>query len=262
MPRPLTHDEVVRAATDWVWYPPEAGVVATDRYLLVLFPDHFGDRLQVVRTGAPADAALVPEVLERARRMEGADDLRHLTWWVRLDAPRGLEVLLQARGQREETLSVLARPCDVDLPDLSVPPDVEVRPVVDSASARDAFGVEAAVFGGRVPGPAVLAATAETGRSGRDDVDKRVVAYLDGEPVGIGGITVVDGVARLWGGAVMPHARGRGVYRALLDARLRRAAALGARTGLVKGRVETSAPVLRRAGFTAYGEERSYRLSW
>jgi hypothetical protein len=29
---------------------------------------------------------------------------------------------------------------------------------------------------------------------------------------------------------------------------------------LVKGRVETSAPILRRAGFALYGEERCYRL--
>jgi hypothetical protein len=29
---------------------------------------------------------------------------------------------------------------------------------------------------------------------------------------------------------------------------------------LVKGRVETSAPVLRRAGFVEHGQERSYRL--
>jgi hypothetical protein len=29
---------------------------------------------------------------------------------------------------------------------------------------------------------------------------------------------------------------------------------------LVKGRVATSGPILRRAGFQAYGEERSYRL--
>ena len=28
---------------------------------------------------------------------------------------------------------------------------------------------------------------------------------------------------------------------------------------LVKGRVETSGPILRRAGFTAYGDERCYR---
>jgi hypothetical protein len=32
-------------------------------------------------------------------------------------------------------------------------------------------------------------------------------------------------------------------------------------TGQVKGRVETSAPILRRAGFRGYGEERSYRLA-
>ena len=30
---------------------------------------------------------------------------------------------------------------------------------------------------------------------------------------------------------------------------------------LVKGRVETSAPILRRAGFAAYGEERAYRVT-
>jgi hypothetical protein len=35
----------------------------------------------------------------------------------------------------------------------------------------------------------------------------------------------------------------------------------GATLALVKGRVETSGPILRRAGFTAYGEERSYCVS-
>jgi hypothetical protein len=34
----------------------------------------------------------------------------------------------------------------------------------------------------------------------------------------------------------------------------------GATTALVKGRVDTSAPILGRAGFTAYGEERWYFL--
>jgi hypothetical protein len=29
---------------------------------------------------------------------------------------------------------------------------------------------------------------------------------------------------------------------------------------LVKGRVETSGPILRRAGFVAHGQERSYRV--
>ena len=46
----------------------------------------------------------------------------------------------------------------------------------------------------------------------------------------------------------------------MLDARLRHAVSLGARMALVKGRVETSGPILRRVGFTAYGQERCYVL--
>ena len=55
----------------------------------------------------------------------------------------------------------------------------------------------------------------------------------------------------------MPEARGTGVYRAVLDHRLRAGRGLGCRVALVKGRVDTSAPVLRRAGFATYGEERA-----
>ena len=66
---------------------------------------------------------------------------------------------------------------------------------------------------------------------------------------------------RLWGGAVVPEARDTGVYRALLDHRLRAGVAAGCRMALVKGRVETSAPVLLRAGFQQYGEVRAYRLA-
>ena len=35
----------------------------------------------------------------------------------------------------------------------------------------------------------------------------------------------------------------------------------GCRLALVRGRVETSAPVLQRAGFQEYGQERSYLLA-
>jgi GNAT superfamily N-acetyltransferase len=87
-----------------------------------------------------------------------------------------------------------------------------------------------------------------------------VVAYADGEAVGSGGIAVADGVARLWGGAVRQEARRQGVYRSILDARLRYGAAHGAAMALVKGRIQTSAPILRQAGFAAYGQEIMYRV--
>jgi GNAT superfamily N-acetyltransferase len=85
-----------------------------------------------------------------------------------------------------------------------------------------------------------------------------VVAYLDGVAVGCGGLSLVDGVARLWGGAVREDARSRGAYRAVLDARLRRGLERGVTMALVKGRIQTSGPILRRAGFEVYGQERSY----
>ena len=83
----------------------------------------------------------------------------------------------------------------------------------------------------------------------------------DGVPVGAAGHVVVGETLRLWGGAVVPSARHTGAYRALLDRRLRAGVEAGCTMALVKGRVETSAPVLLRAGFREYGEVRAYRLA-
>ena len=88
-----------------------------------------------------------------------------------------------------------------------------------------------------------------------------MIARREGVPIGTAGHVMAGDVLRLWGACVAPEARGTGVYRALLDHRLRAGVASGARMALVKGRVETSAPVLLRAGFQRYGEERSYRLA-
>jgi GNAT superfamily N-acetyltransferase len=146
---------------------------------------------------------------------------------VRLDSPWGVRELLVARGAAvEETLDVLA---------LSLTGGA-------SALAAQALAAQA------------LAAQALAAPGGT------VVAYSDGVPVGSGGVTMADGVARLWGGGVVPSARGRGVYRAVLAARLEYATAHGATMALVKGRVETSGPILRRAGFAAYGQELIYKV--
>jgi GNAT superfamily N-acetyltransferase len=84
---------------------------------------------------------------------------------------------------------------------------------------------------------------------------------LAGEPVGTAGSTLAGSAVRLWGAGVLEPARGRGVYRAMLAARLRWALEEGASMALVKGRTVTSAPVLRRAGFASYGQERCWQWS-
>lgn len=58
-----------------------------------------------------------------------------------------------------------------------------------------------------------------------------------------------------------PDARRRGAYRAVLAERLRLARAHGATLALVKAKPDTSAPILLRAGFTEYGQQRRYRLA-
>jgi hypothetical protein len=67
-------------------------------------------------------------------------------------------------------------------------------------------------------------------------------------------------VAQLWGAVTLREYRRRGVYRAVLAERLRLAHVHGATLALVKGRVETSGPILLRHGFAVYAEERCYWL--
>ena len=77
---------------------------------------------------------------------------------------------------------------------------------------------------------------------------------------GTGGCTLAGEVAQLWGSITLPASRGRGSYRAVLAERLRLAREHGATLALVKGRVLSSGPILLRAGFADYGEERCYWL--
>jgi hypothetical protein len=87
-----------------------------------------------------------------------------------------------------------------------------------------------------------------------------VVAYVDGEPATTAGCTLAGEVARLWGGATRPELRGRGAYRASLGARLWLAQQQGAALGLVRAVTTTSAPIVRRLGFTGHGVDDRLRV--
>ena len=76
----------------------------------------------------------------------------------------------------------------------------------------------------------------------------RFVAVLDGRIVGAGTSTYLDGAVTLNGGSVLPEARGRGAYRALVRARWEDAAARGT-PALVTQAGRMSAPILLRLGF-------------
>jgi hypothetical protein len=257
----LDRDDVLTRAAEWIWVPPFATELRTPEYRVVAFPDHFAEPTEAMpvsfgSTRQPAQ--VVDDVLDAADALgRGSVTIMGLNERTR---PEGLEAHLVERGASlRETLAVLAVELSGRTLDLAVPDDVEVREVDDLETMRDYDRIGVDVFGGTLRTEKELLDSLESvAQGGRDPM---LVAYRDDAAVGTGGYTVAGDVLRLWGGAVVLDARGTGVYRAVLDHRLRSRQALGCRMALVKGRVETSAPVLRRAGFEAYGEERAYRLS-
>jgi hypothetical protein len=253
----LDPEDVRARLSEWIWVPIEARTVDTDEFLLVAYPAHFSDPTVATRwqSDRPADA-LIDDVLEAAHGL-GRDAV---TFFELGDAtrPPDLEQRLRERGaEQTETLAMLALDLATGPPDLDVPDDVELRPIVDVADLIALERLDHEVFGGQLrPEDEVAAEFADKGPD-----PSQVLAWRGDALVGFAGHTVVGDSLRLWGGAVAAAARHTGVYRALLDHRLRAGLGEGCRVALVKGRVETSAPVLLRAGFASYGEVRAYRLA-
>jgi GNAT superfamily N-acetyltransferase len=76
--------------------------------------------------------------------------------------------------------------------------------------------------------------------------------WLEGELVSAGTSAPTLHGLLLYGGATLPHARGRGAYRALLRARWDEAVAQGAPTLITQGG-SMSRPILERLGFEPIG---------
>ena len=75
------------------------------------------------------------------------------------------------------------------------------------------------------------------------------LATWDGEPAATAGYVAFARSAHLVGGVVLPAFRGRGLYRALVAARLEHARAAGLTLATSHARESTSAPILDRMGF-------------
>jgi hypothetical protein len=255
---------VLAAAAAWVWVPDGADQVITEDYQLIRYPDRVTDP-----GWPPAQVAwsrttrALGDVIDEVAGQVRAWGLDEVHWWVsEATAPAGTEEVLRARaGTVTETLQVLAYDLGGGPPALDVPGDVAVELVHDERTVRGASLVETWGWGRPRPDEADLTRQLEeaTGDLGNEP-SFRVVAYLGRRPVAIAGCTLDGPVARLWGAVTLPAWRGRGAYHGVLAERLRLACDHGATLALVKGRAETSGPILCRAGFTIYGEERRYRL--
>lgn len=257
----MDSDELLTVAADWVWKPHDAVRV-----------DAHGIRLQVWRGEATvlstsgnedAPGVLVERVLALARESAASA----VVWAVHPLTPvPDLADALTVRGAtvaEELDISVRDLSRGVDEPDM--PPNITVERVDTPQSLSDIYTVDHLVFGFALPDAEFrrndIALLRDEVAAGLNRSDLRYVARVDGEPVGSAGMTLDASVAKLWGGAVLPAYRRRGVYRALLSTRLAEGAARGATMALVKGRVSTSAPILKGVGFITRGRETHYRMA-
>jgi hypothetical protein len=265
-----TRRRVLDAVAAMEWRPDGAIEVLTGDYRLIRYPDWALDptfpAAQVTRSrsGRPA-AEVIEEATGRVRRW----GLPGVAWWVSsATRPDDTEAVLRARGGiRIDAVSILARELDGDPPDLAVPGDVRVELVADERTFRAASMVAVRGRGRREPaGDALDREFREARRDLAAWSSFRVVAWAGAEPVSTGGCTLRGQpgparVAQLWGAVTLRERRRRGAYRAVLAERLRLAREHGAALALVKGRAETSGPILLRAGFAECDQERCYWLS-
>jgi GNAT superfamily N-acetyltransferase len=261
---PWKPQRVLDAATVMEWQPDDAVEVRTEDYRLIRYPDWALDpsfpAAQVTRShsGRPA-GELIEEVLAHVRGW----GLLGVAWWVSAASrPEDTEEHLRARGgKRIDTVQILARELTEPLPELGVPADVSVQLVEDERMFLAASQITVRGWGRKEPDEASLAQDLAKALSDLATwTNFRVLACVGGAPACTGGVTLNGELAQLWGAVTLPAFRRRGSYRAVLAERLRLARDHGAELALVKGRVETSGPILLRAGFTDYGQERCYWL--
>lgn len=256
-----TTEQILRAAAAWSWLP-RGGEVDKTHLRLVRYPERLGGgvRASQVRSGGGA-ADVIAYAIDRGRAW-GASGI---TFWTNPSDTPDLEPELRRRGaDHVDTVAVFACPLDrasVDELTRTVPAGVSVEVVETLAQVREVDAVNVPIWDQSPLDEDGLCAELEEVRTALDaGVGLQVLGRLHGRAVSVAGRTFVDGFTRLWGAGTLADARGRGVYRAVLAERLRLGEERGTTTALVKGRLSTSAPILSRAGFRHYGDERAYRL--
>jgi GNAT superfamily N-acetyltransferase len=244
----------------WGEIPPESGLtrILTGRYCLMLGPVPSFTSVSRLRL----DPDEVPEVLAEVRELVAEHGHRHAIWWVGPSAtPNDLVDRLRAHGlvpdERANSEPHATSMALLEKPTASGE-GVEARRVESLEDFRAAATIAASAFEEPEADHAAYEAILEENyaRERAGHAPRTYIAFVDGRPVGTGrAIFAADCPAVLMlGGGVVPEARGRGVYRALVGARWDDAVAAGT-PALVTHSGAMSRPILERLGFQAVAEQ-------
>ena len=230
---------------------PRPSFDLVDRGEYVFESGQWRGSVQRVRLGDVEGAVEWTRAESRRRR------LTRLEWWVGWSAtPADLHQRLLAAGLVPDEVQPVLTGMTLAQEPPTGPPEVDVRRILAIEEQLEALEVDWDVWGTSRE-ERVSRAAWERERFDPEGTVHHFVAWLDGRRVGFGrAIDMHSGVA-LMGGAVLPAARGRGVYRALVHARWEHAVARGTPLLVVQAGA-MSAPVLAGLGFLAHGELRLY----
>ena len=242
-------DPLALAEATLVHEPLAADEVVVEDARFVLFVGPRAATVQRIRLGAGDVEAALADV---RRRTPG----RTATWEVAtVSTPPDLAERLLALGLREdEARRSAAMVLEGDLGPM--PPGIEVTRVEDVEAFKAHVTVTHEVFGMADLLPEELERIDREGAAQiADERFVRYVAWVDGRPAGAATATFAPGGAILHSGSVLPWARGRGAYRALVAFRQAEAAARGTPI-LVTRASAMSRPILLGLGFRELAEVR------
>ena len=245
-------DEIRRLAEDPdAAFPEPPGPARTIRsraYVLGLSPSLAQSLVSAVRTTEGALDGILAEVRGHLR----AAKYTRSVWSVGPSSrPAGLAELLAARGfsppkeppyEPELTAMALVRPPP------PAPPGIEARRVRDYDEYLATMRIAVTMMGGDTDTAAWLAAAPELWKHPSGIARHTHAAFADGKMIGFGWAGPSPAGIMLAGSSVLPEARGRGAYRALVAARWATAVSLGTPALAIQAGA-MSRPVLQRCGF-------------
>lgn len=215
--------------------------IETDRYTLCLA---IGATVQRQRFALEEVDEVLAEVREHLRRRGRTS----IEWEVGSQATDLVPALLSRGLVRDADPVAIAMALDHQPP--PGPDTFSVRPARDGNEYLQGAIVQAEAFG----------ASPEEAAEHRVGIEKRLdgspfvmhVVFSEAEMIGAGACALTPAGVVLFGGAVLPRARGRGAYRALIAERWRYAVAAG-RPALLTQAGAMSRPILEQLGFRAVG---------
>lgn len=243
---------------------PGIEVIETTRYRIVLQPDFpipGPNSASWIRCGRDEADAVITEV-----RAQVAPHHLPIMWTLDPDAePEDFAEYLAVRNIHPDPhgpeVAVMVLPIEAALESPGVRGMEIKEALADAQTFRTADAVNRLAFEPSAPeDDPTRARTLERRRQNQLAAGNRrvILALVDGEPAGSAGLTLFPPIgAIITGGAVLPKFRGRGIYRAMVAARLEMARRAEV-AGLSVWGGAMSAPILERLGFQTVGWRRFY----